>query len=211
MMTDMKNTVNCLRRQIYSDSTGSHILCKSIPIPLELPLKDFVAHPEVYTKRQVTVNDCEACLGKKLPGFHEQMASIVCPRRRIHNTENGTTIYCNPMPIPEGISKKDLLVNQRLYKRRVVTVEDCEDCLNKSLPSLRKRLLNYATEVYGWTKAGAKKRPDEEVERVWNICKQCNELQDGVCQACGCLVSKDGKPLRNKLKMDTTHCIKGLW
>ena len=217
MMTDMTSTAKkCPRQRIYTMAGKVKILCNPLPLPKDNIYQTVRDNPEFFVRKTVTIQDCEACQNKKLPELHEQIqiyAKVVreCPRRRIHNTDKGPQVYCNPMPVPEGISEKELSYNQKLYQQRVVTVEECEACLDKKLPSLRKRLLNYTKAVYRWTKAGGKERPDEEVERIWNICKQCDEHVDGVCQACGCLISKDGKPLRNKLKMDTSHCIKGLW
>ena len=84
-------------------------------------------------------------------------------------------------------------------------------CLNKKLPSLRTQIVEYAKTLGGWLKAGGKERSEEEIQRIWNICIQCDAFVDGKCMECGCTLGLKGHPIKNKLKMDTTHCIRGLW
>ncbi len=144
MMIDMKTTANCPRLMVYTDDYGDHLVCKQMPIPLGLTNQEFKDHPELYTRRDIVVADCEACLGKELP-------------------------------------------------------------------NLRKQFVTYAKTVTKWVSKGGKERSEEEVERIWNICKQCDALVDDRCRDCGCRIGKGGRPLTNKLKMDTTHCIRGLW
>ncbi len=136
------------------------------------------------------------------------MGTKGCPRRRIHNTENGLVLYCSPLVVPEDLNA---ISDPSLYCQQRVTIEECEACLNKRLPSLRQRIFNYTTAVYAWTKAGGKERSNYEVTRLFNICKGCIEFQHGICRDCGCPVSLGTNPLTNKLKMDTTECGKGLW
>ncbi len=144
MMTDMKTTVNCPRLMVYTDKYGDHLVCKRMPLPHGLTPQEFKDHPELYTQRDITIEDCEACLGKEFP-------------------------------------------------------------------SLRKQLVTYTKAVTKWVSKGGKERSKEEVQRIWEICKQCDAHEDGRCRDCGCTVGKGGHPLTNKLKMDTSHCIRGLW
>ena len=79
------------------------------------------------------------------------------------------------------------------------------------IPSLASRTISYSKDVAGFIASGFKTRTDEEVDIIWNICKKCESLVDGICVECWCPISKDGVPMRNKLKMANTRCGKGLW
>ncbi len=133
-----------------------------------------------------------------------------CPRRLIKQGSLNI-IQCKPMPQPLGLSNKDYRDNIDLYHPRIVTIKDCEKCLGRELPSLRTQLKTYVKTVTKWGLKGGKERSDEEVQRIWKICQQCDALQDGKCMECGCPIGLEGLPIKNKLKMDTTHCIRGLW
>ena len=63
-----------------------------------------------------------------------------CPRRKLYDTPTGQIIFCGALPIPTGLSFKDLMANQHLYCQRVVTVDDCETCLNTDLGLLRTQI-----------------------------------------------------------------------
>ncbi len=134
-----------------------------------------------------------------------------CPRLMVYTDDYGDHLVCKHMPLPRGLTPQEFKTHPELYTQRDVVVADCEKCLGKELPNLRKQFVTYAKTVTKWASKGRNKRSDEEVQRIWEICKQCDALKDGKCRECGCRVGKDGRPLTNKLKMDTTHCIKGLW
>ena len=134
-----------------------------------------------------------------------------CPRRQVYNASYVIKIKCKRLPMAPRLPYKEYKDHPELYRDREVSIADCEKCQDKELPSLRTQLLTYAIELKKWVKGGGKERTDEEVERIWNICQRCDALNDDKCMDCGCTVGLDGRPFQNKLKMDTTHCIRGLW
>ncbi len=134
-----------------------------------------------------------------------------CPRQHIYTQLGEVKILCNPLPIPKGNVCKTLRDHPDLFRVKSVTPQYCEVCLGRELPSLRKQLATYVKTVTKWGIKGGKERSEEEINRIWAICQQCDALKDGKCMECGCSVGLEGRPIKNKLKMDTTHCTRGLW
>ena len=134
-----------------------------------------------------------------------------CPRREIYTDRSGVHIICKPLPITESFCFEQLIEHPEFFIRREVTCEDCEKCKKKKLPSLHKRLQNYKKALVEWGKAKLPERTPEEVAKLYEICKECDALENGICLDCGCHISLEGVPIMNKLKMATTHCVRGLW
>lgn len=95
---------------------------------------------------------------------------VDCPRRELYKTPNGTKILCNAIPIPAGLSFKELMVGQHLYQQRIVTASDCEKCLNEELPSLHNPILNYTSTIKP-PRARKKKQSKDEIQRLLTTSK----------------------------------------
>jgi len=117
------------------------------------------------------------------------------------------------MPIPKDMPYSKVVKNLPLFTQKIVTIEGCERCAKKKLPSLRKRIENYAHAFKEWCETGFRTRTDEEVQEIWKICQQCEDYDPSTqcCKDCGCPIAINGIPIKNKLKMANTHCGKGLW
>ena len=87
------------------------------------------------------------------------------------------------------------------------------NCAIDRPPSLLVRLRNYEAAVARWLSAGRPVRTDADVERLIVICEsnRCGAYRDGTCLSCGCPVSRSGVAVRNKLRMATETCPRGLW
>jgi hypothetical protein len=80
-------------------------------------------------------------------------------------------------------------------------------------PSVVRTAPRYAFAVAEHLLLGRKTRTDEEVERLYVLCRQCEYFRDGVCRhrRCGCRVSRDEGEFRNKLRMQTQRCPIDAW
>ncbi len=138
---------------------------------------------------------------------------VECPRRILYTTDKKMRIVCKAMPIPKDMPYSELVANLHLFTQKEVTIEDCERCANKKLPDTRQKIENYAQAVKEWFKIKCKTRTEKEVQEIWEICKQCEDLDPDThhCKDCGCPIAINGIPIKNKLKMANTHCGKGLW
>jgi hypothetical protein len=93
--------------------------------------------------------------------------------------------------------------------------EICKRCVKET----REQTANFSTKVISFTKAikrwvasGMPERTDEEVKELYeNHCKKCVRYDEKLhaCKTCGCAVSLDNSPLKNKLKMKTESCPLG--
>jgi hypothetical protein len=96
-----------------------------------------------------------------------------------------------------------------------VTPETCERCSEEAREqeaSLGKKMSNYFWAVRKWVQSGRPTRTEEEIKNLFeNHCKQCEryDKKKHACKSCGCLVSTDSTPLRNKLAMATEGCPLG--
>lgn len=80
-------------------------------------------------------------------------------------------------------------------------------------PSLVAKLRNYEAALSRWLGAGRPVRSDTEVSTLLEVCQSnhCGLYRDGTCGACWCPVSASRWAIRNKLRMATESCPKGLW
>jgi hypothetical protein len=96
-----------------------------------------------------------------------------------------------------------------------VTDEQCATCPRSKLPtmpSLTRQAIHYTMALGGWVTAGRPERTDEEVRQLYEThCAKCDWRVGQKCRGCGCNIAPTGSPLRNKIKMATEHCPKGLY
>lgn len=82
-------------------------------------------------------------------------------------------------------------------------------------PGKLQQAWSYATAVAAWKVAGSPERSQEEINRLFTICKACpNYLVDDKrprCKYCGCSCNEAPEGLNNKLAMATTSCPVGKW
>jgi hypothetical protein len=89
----------------------------------------------------------------------------------------------------------------------------CQSDEASPLPNALLRAYSYAEALIRWGKAHRPVRQDDEVTQLYDtFCASCKQLHNGkTCSACGCRVASAGWAIRNKIKMATEHCPKGLW
>ena len=81
----------------------------------------------------------------------------------------------------------------------------------KKFPSVMKQAKNYARAVAQHVASGMAKRSDGEVLRIFEICKACENYEDGLCTVCGCRVNEGQNAFGNKLRMESQHCPLEKW
>jgi hypothetical protein len=92
---------------------------------------------------------------------------------------------------------------------------DCGQLFEGKKPRpLAERIGKYAKAVARWVEAGRPVRDWPEVERIFDeVCKPCEKFDPkrGSCQGCGCKVNRDGRALKNKIRMATESCPEKRW
>jgi hypoxanthine phosphoribosyltransferase len=78
-------------------------------------------------------------------------------------------------------------------------------------PNIFKKALNYAAAVVKHVASGAQTAPPDEIERRFNICKQCPFFNGHACTICGCSVGREPNAWRNKIAMLSQECPIGKW
>jgi hypothetical protein len=74
-----------------------------------------------------------------------------------------------------------------------------------------QQVTNYFRAVSNWIGHGMPVRPDEEVARIYAICRECEHFIDQHCALCGCRVDATASAWRNKIRMATEKCPIGKW
>jgi len=76
-----------------------------------------------------------------------------------------------------------------------------------SEPTVSGKAKHYLSAVARWIAAGFPKRSDEEVDRIYAVCQQCEAFHaDGYCRKCGCCLNRSRHAMANKIRMATEHC-----
>ncbi len=84
------------------------------------------------------------------------------------------------------------------------------------LPSLVARIGHYGLSVGAWIAKGRPVRSDEEIEKLLDICEECehhgrDKRGTPVCAKCGCCTNNRHSGWVNKLAMATEKCPVGKW
>ena len=89
----------------------------------------------------------------------------------------------------------------------------CDQDTAEVMATVPKKMANYANAIRRWIREGRPVRSDEEVAVILEICKKCDlyDEENHACKKCGCKVSTDRAPLKNKLKMKSEVCPMGYW
>lgn len=115
-----------------------------------------------------------------------------------------------------------------LYCKAPHNEGDIQNCPNKRSPkdvdiksnetrrelNIVKKTWSYSKAVFNWVKNGSPQRSQEEIELIFDICKQCERYSDikhPHCKECGCIVSSTSNSLNNKIAMATENCPLGKW
>jgi len=77
--------------------------------------------------------------------------------------------------------------------------------------SMAQKLKHYTSAILKWVGSGLPKRDKKEIERLYNICKNCSRNKNGVCKICGCRTNQSNVPVANKIAMKTEECPLGKW
>jgi hypoxanthine phosphoribosyltransferase len=78
-------------------------------------------------------------------------------------------------------------------------------------PNIFQKAINYAAAVVKHVAGGARTTPLDEIERRFNICKQCTFFNGHACTICGCHVGNEPNAWRNKIAMLSQECPIGKW
>ena len=76
-----------------------------------------------------------------------------------------------------------------------------------------QRAVNYTKAVAIHISTGAKKRTDEQVNDLLDICQHCEHYnaEGQYCRVCGCRCTGGSNAFFNKLRMESQHCPRGKW
>lgn len=80
---------------------------------------------------------------------------------------------------------------------------------DKGPPAFRK-VSKFAVAAALHAMRGSPKRTDEEIEKLYEICRTCDRFTEDACRLCGCAVKRK-KVYRNKLAWADQHCDEGRW
>lgn len=73
-----------------------------------------------------------------------------------------------------------------------------------------EKVTRYAKSSTNWVSSGAPQRSDEETQRTFQICLECDHHKAGACDVCGCAVGT-GSGLVHKNRRASEHCPMGKW
>lgn len=140
-----------------------------------------------------------------------------CHEKPILLTENPLTVFSPhegypPCPFRyEGDSSLECSIT-----KLPITADICNRCdieTREHEATFGEKVKNYFGAVRQWVANGRPIRSDEEVDHLFkehcgNGCDRYDPEKHG-CKNCGCAVSTDSSPLKNKLAMATEHCPLG--
>jgi len=175
-------------------------------------------HPEAPTKNEIVpLEVCEACplatIIKKTP----------CQEKRARPQQD-ITQYSIPLPVlndpeypqcpfrfdgAEGkmCSVTNLGVTPKICHRCEADVKDHE-------ATFGEKVTNYFGALRRWAAHGCPTRSEAEIKELFEThCNKCSmyDREKHACKSCGCKVSSESQPLKNKLAMQTEHCPLGLF
>lgn len=106
----------------------------------------------------------------------------------------------------------DFELNGELYKCRVCGYEFSRIVNRKCGPSGLKKAENFGKAVVKHVFSGSERASQEEIDRRYEICKECPLFRDEICNhnSCGCNVSNKQKFL-NKLAWKDQQCPLDKW
>lgn len=79
-----------------------------------------------------------------------------------------------------------------------------------AMPSLATRAANFTSSAARHIAAGAPQASDEEIERRFAICQQCQHFDGTACRKCGCGISRERRFL-SKIAWAREKCPAGKW
>lgn len=80
-------------------------------------------------------------------------------------------------------------------------------------PGILQQAVHFATAAAVHAATGAKKRTDDEVAEILEICRGCERYNadNSTCTVCGCRLSDSQNAYANKIRMQTQHCPRQKW
>ncbi len=75
---------------------------------------------------------------------------------------------------------------------------------------IARKVTKFAVAAALHVMRGSPKRTDEEIEKLYEICRQCGRFTKDACRLCGCRVTRK-KVYLNKLAWADQHCDEGRW
>ena len=104
----------------------------------------------------------------------------------------------------------DFIYNRNVAKPPYKKCDRYPDGLVDMPQDIVSNIYRYLHEREIWKKAGKPYRSDEEIERIFKVCEECEHFnkkseQLGSCNICGCYLKSQSKSF-NKIAWSTTFC-----